>query len=398
MNIGFVSTWMERGAAYVTKAYVDALKDNNDVYVYARGGEKFEIGNPNWDFSYVTWGYRLGGSNIDKSHFKQWILDNKLDIIFFNEQQSVEILYYIKKEMPDVIIGAYIDYYKEDMLEDFNIYDFLICNTKRHYSVFEDHPQSYYVPWGTDTDLFVPQKKNKSDKITFFHSVGMSTRKGTDALLDVFMNTDIHKKSNLIIHCQLDFEAVYQLNKKELENYNITVIEKTVTAPGLYHLGDVYVYPTTLDGLGLTLYEALACGLPVVTTDNGPMNEVINTENGYLVKVEEYHSRADAYYWPLSFVSKESLYEALDYYVKNNHRIEEFSEKARASAVENWEWADREELINDIFNNVKLLSHDVDEIKYNKMNKQRYRDVAKSIFKATPTRIQHLINSKIRNI
>lgn len=38
MNIGFVSTWFERGAAYVTRQYVDALRNEHNVYVYARGG------------------------------------------------------------------------------------------------------------------------------------------------------------------------------------------------------------------------------------------------------------------------------------------------------------------------------------------------------------------------
>ncbi len=38
MNIGFVSTWFERGAAYVTKQYIDAVKERNYVFVYARGG------------------------------------------------------------------------------------------------------------------------------------------------------------------------------------------------------------------------------------------------------------------------------------------------------------------------------------------------------------------------
>jgi len=53
----------------------------------------------------------------------------------------------------------------------------------------------------------------------------------------------------------------------------------------LYYLGDVYVYPTTLDGLGLTVYEALASGLPVIATDVAPMNEIITEDNGKLVKV-----------------------------------------------------------------------------------------------------------------
>lgn len=39
MNIGLVTTWFERGAAYVSKAYLNSLKTDNNVFIYARGGE-----------------------------------------------------------------------------------------------------------------------------------------------------------------------------------------------------------------------------------------------------------------------------------------------------------------------------------------------------------------------
>ena len=34
-------------------------------------------------------------------------------------------------------------------------------------------------------------------------------------------------------------------------------------------MGDVFVYPSRLEGIGLCVPEALACGLPVITTDCG---------------------------------------------------------------------------------------------------------------------------------
>ena len=296
MNIGFVSTWFERGAAYVTKAYIELLKDENNIYIYARAGEKYGKGDPNWDWENVTWGLQLEGTRINFNHFKKWIKKNNIEVIFFNEQKDVEILIEIKKKLPTIKIGAYIDYYKEDTIKEFWLYDFLICNTKRHYSVFKIHPQCYYVPWGTNIELFKP-KIMENKRITFFHSMGMSLRKGTDILIKAFIEGDLYKESDLIIHTQLNLLKSLGYNKNELAKYNIKIIEKTVTAPGLYHLGDVYVYPTTLDGLGLTIYEALSVGLPVITTNNGPMNEIIeDRKNGYLVEVEKYCSRSDGYY------------------------------------------------------------------------------------------------------
>lgn len=319
MNIGFVSTWFERGASYVTKSYIDLLKENHNVFVYARGGESYAKGDSKWDLPYVTWAPRLPGTSINFNHFKSWIKKNNIDVIFFNEQNKAEIVYKTKKKFPHIKLGAYIDYYKENTVKEFNLYDFLICNTKRHYSVFKNHPQCYYVPWGTDINLFKPKEHDK-DILTFFHSAGMSNRKGTSFVIDAFIKGEIYKDARLIIHTQINFEKKFGYNVSELKKYNIEIIEKTVSAPGLYYLGDVYVYPTMLDGLGLTMYEALASGLPVITTNHPPMNEVINNNVGYLVDVEYFRCRSDGYYWPLSIVNIDSLISGMKYFITKDRK------------------------------------------------------------------------------
>lgn len=402
MKIGFVSTWFERGAAYVTKNYINALKEDNEIFLYARGGEKFEKGNPNWDKDYVTWGYKLTGTKISFRHFSKWIIENNIEIIFFNEQNDFEILYYVKENFPNIKIGSYIDYYKEDMVEDFDVFDFLICNTKRHYSVFEKHPQAYYIPWGVDLDLYKPQIVSPSsnvqrDKVTFFHSVGMSLRKGTSTLIETFISEKIYEKSNLVVHSQLNFYKTFGYTEKELTKYNIELIEGTITAPGLYYLGDVYVYPTTLDGLGLTLYEAIACGMPVITTDNAPMNEVINDEIGRLVEVDKLYSRSNGYYWPLAIVNQNSLAESMNYYIENFDLLEKQKVDVRKYAVQNYDWNDRVNKIQNVFYETKILSRNTDFKEALKKNRIKKRNTfIKSLMDFLPDRIESFINNKIR--
>ncbi|MGN7938751.1 glycosyltransferase [Virgibacillus sp. 6R] len=359
MNIGFVSTWFERGAAYATKAYLDLLKENHNVFVYARGGEQFGKGDPNWDFPYVTWSPKLLDSNINLNHFKKWIKKNNIDTVFFNEQREIDIVYKIKKLFPNLKVGSYIDYYKDNTVKEFYLYDFLICNTKRHYSVFKEHPQCYYVPWGTNVDDYRPVEKPGKD-LTFFHSVGMSNRKGTSFVIDAFINGEIYKDSKLIIHTQKSLKDSFGYDEKELSNYNIEVIEKTVTTPGLYYLGDVYVYPTMLDGLGLTMYEALASGLAVITTDHPPMNEVINSNVGCLVEVDYLKSRADGYYWPLSIVKLDSLIKNMKFFVENPDRLLQMKDTARKEAIEKWNWSDRKKEINKIFTESTVIVKEPD--------------------------------------
>ena len=50
--------------------------------------------------------------------------------------------------------------------------------------------------------------------------------------------------------------------------------------PSLYTMADCFVLPTRGEGWGLPLFEALACGLPVVTTGYGAPFEVLRDEKG----------------------------------------------------------------------------------------------------------------------
>ena len=64
-------------------------------------------------------------------------------------------------------------------------------------------------------------------------------------------------------------------NKEELKEY--------------YRVADVFVLPTREDIWGLVINEAMANGLPVITTDKciAGLELVNNGENGYIVPVED---------------------------------------------------------------------------------------------------------------
>lgn len=352
MNIGIITTWFERGAAYVSKQYRDNLvKEGHNVFIYARGGEQYAKKNSNWDFDYVTWGKKYNTTYIDPNHFFNWINNNKLEALLFNEQQDFRIVVETKKKYKNIKLASYIDYYTENTLRFYNIYDFVICNTKRHFEAMSDHPQKYYLKWGTDINVFKPIKKNVSNKIIFFHSAGMSLRKGTDILINTFINYKLYEKSKLIIHTQISIKNFTNIKPNELEKFNIFIISKTVHAPGLYHLGNVYVYPTRLEGVGLTIYEALACGLPVLTTNYPPMNEIINSKIGRLVKVKRNYCRSDGYYWPMSLCDEKDLANAMNFYINNCETIKIHSKNARKFAEHNLDWEKQSKKLSRIFEN-----------------------------------------------
>lgn len=359
MNIGIVTTWFERGAAYVSRNYMSLLEQaGHNIYIFARGGEGASSTNaPEWNKENVTRYSKFINTTIPTRIFFRWIKDHKIDAILFNEQKEYKIVALTKKEFPSIKLGAYVDYYTEESRKWFNFFDFVICNTHRHMEAMESHPQKFYVTWGVDTNLYKPQVKD-TNNLVFFHSVGMSVRKGTDVLIDAFIQGNCYKNASLIIHTQIPIEKVSRYKKEDLTKYNITVIEKTVPAPGLYYMGDVYVYPTRLDGLGLTMYEALSCGLPVITSDFPPMNEAVNNDVGRLVKIDDYYCREDAYYYPMVKCSKDELMAAMKWYIENPSELKEQKLRARAYAIKYYNLMNRSEEVSNIFLSAETRTFD----------------------------------------
>lgn len=361
MKVGIVTTWFERGAAYVSKNIETALSRQHEVYIYARGGESYAIDNPEWARSNVTWGHKSQYpllTYIDISDFKKWLKVNNIEAVIFNEQHWwPPVLLCVDM---GVLVGTYVDYYTEETIPLFGCYDFLICNTRRHQDIFKWHKQSKYIPWGTDTTLFKPQNRRRdAGPITFFHSAGMNPqRKGTDLLIQAFSCVD--EDARLIIHSQVNLrKAVPTLEPviNELISQNrLELIEKTVGAPGLYNLGDVYVYPSRLDGLGLSVVEALACGLPVITTNAAPMNEFVNSSIGTLVNISRIYARSDGYYWPKSDCDIRDLSKSIASYIGNPKKLEDERKNARLMAETHYDWASNAKILLDFFNSAQVIS------------------------------------------
>jgi len=52
-----------------------------------------------------------------------------------------------------------------------------------------------------------------------------------------------------------------------------------------YNLADLFVFPSSLEGFGFTVGEAMSCGLPVVVSDRGALPElVVDGEGGFVCR------------------------------------------------------------------------------------------------------------------
>ena len=55
--------------------------------------------------------------------------------------------------------------------------------------------------------------------------------------------------------------------------------------PALYSAADLFVFPSLYEGFGLPILEAMACGVPVITSNSSSLPEVITRDDGELAAI-----------------------------------------------------------------------------------------------------------------
>lgn len=121
-------------------------------------------------------------------------------------------------------------------------------------------------------------------------SVGQFThRKGFDILLDAWKSVDIPDALLVIIGGGEDKNSYLEMIKKEkINNVHILDFKPKQELFNYYSASDLFVMTTREDIWGLVINEAMACGLPVITTNKcvAGLELIEDGENGYIVPID----------------------------------------------------------------------------------------------------------------
>lgn len=159
------------------------------------------------------------------------------------------------------------------------------------------------IPNGVDTSLFRPlpeelrmrirtSYKIPEDRICILYVGRMDRHKGQLEIIKLWFIVDgkIRKRLHIFL------VGTGQLESKLLEmsrKYGIPLTHlKYVPYSELvkiYNSADIYVSLSSVEGFGLSVLEAMACGLPVVAWNTGALSQLINS-NGFLTRVGDVQS------------------------------------------------------------------------------------------------------------
>ena len=296
MRIGICAYWFNRGQGVVARQVRTALDElGHETFVLARPTRETNIRSAFvdrtdvWDQPGITEASRY---EIPPHEYLDWAREHDLQVVFFDQNYGFEGISGLRRSGVRTIGRFVWEQFAEAHVAEATealdvIYSLTRCEAERYLDFGIESP---YVQWGVHPDLlaFAPEPREDDDgPVRFFYPAGfLSKRKPLRPLLRAFSAVD-DPGIRLTVKAQVERQA-RRLHRAAEEDPRIEIVLEDL--PTDEHLrrfaaADVCLAPSRWEGLGLHLYEAAAFGMPVITNDNPPMNEIVRDGvNGLLVK------------------------------------------------------------------------------------------------------------------
>lgn len=190
--------------------------------------------------------------------------------------------------------------------------DFIACISEFHRQFYLDNgarPEKLHVVHcGIDSMRFIPNRRDRPDGVAYhILSAGrLVEKKGFAVLINA---CEILKSRGLHFHCTIGGSGPLEATLREEISQRALVDEVTLTGQPIKHedlpafmgegdvfaLACVWAKDNDVDGLPVMLMEAMACGLPAVSTQLVGIPDLIRDgETGLLVPTEDPVALADA--------------------------------------------------------------------------------------------------------
>jgi len=191
-----------------------------------------------------------------------------LDVVSAHPKFFINILKEEAKKF-NISITLNYEYYLEKMQKEFQLADFILVPSKFVYKTFINEgigaTKLRILPYGADIEKF--STKPKTDDIFRTIFVGrLSIGKGIQYLLRAFKELKL-KNSELLLVGKKSIHMTPILREYEGCFKHIpTIPHKFINE--YYCNSSILVMPSLVEGSSLVVYEAMACGLPVIVTEN----------------------------------------------------------------------------------------------------------------------------------
>jgi glycosyltransferase involved in cell wall biosynthesis len=292
VRIGICAYWFNRGQGVVARQLRSALDGlGHETFVLARPTRAKNI-KPAfidttgvWDQPGVT---PASEYRIPAAELVAWGREHELDLALFDQNYEFGAI----AELRDAGVataGRFVwEHFSAEHVEPAKraletIYSMTGCERERYTTMGIESPR---VRWGIHPELLRYRGEPTEGPLRLFYPAGfLSARKPIKEITKAFRRFK-DPGARLVIKGQVERE-LETLRRATARDERVEVVLADLPTDEhlrLFGSADVCIAPSRWEGLGLHLYESMALGLPVITNDFPPMNEVIrHGENGLLV-------------------------------------------------------------------------------------------------------------------
>ncbi|MEQ3445178.1 glycosyltransferase family 4 protein [Enterococcus cecorum] len=286
--------------------------------------------------------------------FEIWVIHNLkgVDCIHVLQDYGNNVIRTAKKRNIKIVYEQIIAYYmeryfdnksvKEDLSqrENLHIVDYILTASdfvKNSILEIEENrnveSKITVIPYGANTQQFsYKERAYEADReLRLLVVASISKRKGINYLLDAMeilqdypvkltvIGVPVNSEHSLINRIQNmnNVEYIGRVPHEQIHNY--------------YKQNDVFVLPSLAEGSSLSVYEALASGMPCVVTKNTG-SVITEGMDGFIIEVK----------------SAESIVAAIGKYIENPELIHKMSLEAK-NTIDKYTWEEYEKMISDFF-------------------------------------------------
>jgi starch synthase len=195
------------------------------------------------------------------------------------------------------------------------------ARTSLRFSEVRDKAAIVKIPYGTPADRIDPRKQSPNGQFTVLFAGQLGLRKGVPHLIDAWEKLGL-KDAQLLLAGSMNLPQDY-INE-HAASFEYLGARPRGELIELMKKVDLLAFPSLADGFGLVIGEAMACGVPVLTTRNTGGPEMISDE------VEG---------WCVQAHSTDPLIERIEWAYSHRDALFEMGRRARQRA-ERWTWAD----------------------------------------------------------
>lgn len=150
------------------------------------------------------------------------------------------------------------------------------------------------IPYGAPTEYFHPLAK-PDHQFRALHVGQISPRKGVQYLLQAWQSLKLPNAELLFVGSNImpkSWLQPYQHLYKHIDSIPHASLNQ------YYSLASVLVFPSLVEGFGLVLTEAMACGIPVITTPNTAGPDIITDGiEGFIVPIRDVEALQEKLEW-----------------------------------------------------------------------------------------------------